>query len=88
MLWFGLKKRIDFLEKEIENAKDVIFRHKLRMFFIDEEIERLKQENERLKAVSDYWRNRACHKKQRSNRKAIWETTVRMHEENEKVKKC
>ena len=78
MFWFGLKKRVYSLEIEIKRLNYLIFSHDCKIISLEDEVSALKEENKRLRTSSEYWRNRANHKKQKNNRRAALDKARKM----------
>lgn len=73
-----IKEKLDALEEAI----NVLIA--IQIAPIKDDIRRLEEENKRLRGVSEYWRNRACHKKTKNNRKAVLEKARQMDQEGRK----
>lgn len=78
MFWFGLKKRIDDLELLTTRVNMLCVDNGCRIASLEDEVSALKEENKRLRTSSEYWRNRANHKKQKNNRRAALEKARKM----------
>lgn len=73
MFWFGLKKRIDDLELLTTRVNTLCIGNSCKIDSLEKEVAALKEENKRLRTSSEYWRNRANHKKQKNTRRAALE---------------
>ena len=78
MFWFGLKKRVYSLEIEIKRLNMSCVDNCCSIASLEKEVAALKEENKRLRTSSEYWRNRANHKKQKNTRRAALEKARKM----------